>query len=115
MPDEALAALAESASEVEADPGSTIVTKGDFGYAMYLIEAGEADVHLNGEGAQGTLGPGDTFGEIALLVSGRRTAEVVARTPMQLISIFERDVRQACARVPALESSLRRIAGERLG
>lgn len=112
--DDALGALADSATEVGADAGATIVTKGDFGYALYLVEEGEADVHVDGDVASNTLGPGDSFGEIAMLVSGRRTAEVVARTPMRLISLFERDVRQACVRVPELESALRSIANERL-
>ncbi len=114
LPPDALAALADAAAEVDADPGATIVTHGDFGWVLYLIEEGEADVHVDGAAAPRLLGPGDTFGEIALLVSGRRTAEVVARTPMRLISLFDRDVRRACTQVPELETALRRTAGERL-
>ena len=114
LPPDALAALADAAAEVPADAGARIVTHGDFGYVLYLIEEGEAEVNVDGGTASRLLGPGDAFGEIALLVSGRRTAEVVARTPMRLISLFERDVRRACAQVPELETSLRRTAGERL-
>ena len=37
-----------------------------------------------------TLGPGDFFGEIALLETERRTASVIAETPMRLIVMFQR-------------------------
>ena len=60
------------------------------------------------------LGPGDTFGEIALLVTGRRTASVVARTEMRLLSLFDQDFQRIRPRVPELERALRRLGGERL-
>jgi CRP-like cAMP-binding protein len=67
-------------SEVEVDAGAEVMTLDDYGTAIYFIEEGHADVLTDrGEAAQ-TLGPGDTFGEIALLLTGQRTATVVART-----------------------------------
>jgi CRP/FNR family transcriptional regulator, cyclic AMP receptor protein len=38
------------------------------------------------------VGPGDVIGEIAVLASGRRTASVVATSPVQVIALFKRDV-----------------------
>ena len=115
LPAAELAELAAAMSEVEVDAGAPIVTHGDFGYVLYAIEAGEAEVRVDGAGTPRTLGPGELFGEIALLVTGRRTATVVARTPMRLLSLFDRDFQRVRARVPELERSLRRVGGERLG
>lgn len=54
-----------------------------------MIERGQADVIGDGR-AIGTLGPGDGFGEIALLRGYRRTASVRATTPMTLCSLNRR-------------------------
>ncbi len=59
------------------------------------------------------LGPGDTFGEISLLLTGQRTATVVARTPMRLLSLSGQDFDRIRVRVPELERSLRRLGLER--
>ena len=114
LPAAELDELASAMGEVEVDAGAPIVTHGDFGYVLYAIEEGEADVQVDGAEAPRTLGPGDLFGEIALLVTGRRTATVVASTPMRLLSLFDSDFQRVRSRVPELERSLRRLGGERL-
>jgi CRP-like cAMP-binding protein len=114
LPSEELEVLAAAMSEVEVAAGAPIVTSGDFGYILYLIEAGVADVQTDGDEVKRALGPGDSFGEIALLVTGRRTATVVARTPMRLLSLFDQDLQRVRARVPEFERSLRRLGGQRL-
>lgn len=100
-------------SEVEVEAGAKVVTVDDYGTAVYFIEQGEADV-LADEAAE-PLGPGDTFGEIALLLTGERSATVVARTPMQLLSLSGQDFQRIRAGVPELENSLRRLGAERAG
>src|SRR4051794_25481083 len=86
-----LALVASVVQESDAEEGQTLVSEGDFGYALYAIESGTATVSMIGvELAQ--LGPGDVFGEMAVIASGRRTATVVATSPMKLISLFNRDV-----------------------
>ena len=107
--------LAAAMSELEADAGTRVVTVDDYGTAIYFIEEGEADVLAGGDGATQVLGPGDTFGEIALLLTGQRTATVVARTPMRLLSLSGQDFEGIRARVPELERSLRRFGLERTG
>jgi len=102
-------------SELEVEAGAKVVTLDDYGTAIYFIEHGEADVDTEGGEATETLGPGDTLGEIALLLTGERTATVVARTPMQLLSLSGQDFERIRPRVPELERSLRRLGLERAG
>ena len=94
-------------------PGEQIATQNDFGYSFFAIADGDADVLVDDQIVT-NLGPGDFFGEIALLCTGRRTAAVVSTSPMKLFSLFDRDFRQIESRVPRLARELRRIAGERL-
>ena len=101
--------------EVEVEAGGRVVTIDDYGTAIYLIEQGHADVIRDGDDAIDLLGPGDVFGEIALLLTGQRTANVVARTPMRLLSLSGQDFERIRARVPEVERSLRRLGLERAG
>ena len=93
-------------SDLEVDAGQTLVTEGDFGYAMFAIAEGTADV-VQDETVLRTLGPGDVFGEIAFLSGGRRTATVVANTPMRLITVMNRDVWRLELEVPDVGAALR--------
>ena len=61
--------------------GETLIREGTEGAAFFLIEAGEATVTVGGE-ERATLGPGDYFGEIALIDEGPRSATVSARTSL---------------------------------
>ena len=115
LPEAELDELAPVMSEVEVEAGAEVITVDDYGTAIYFIEQGEADVLLDGDETTETLGPGDTFGEIALLLTGERSATVVARTPMQLLSLSGQDFQRIRAGVPELERSLRRLGAERAG
>ena len=101
-----LAPIAAAASVVDAAEGDALATEGDFGYALYAIESGTADVSADGEHLR-ALGPGDVFGEIAIISSGRRTATVTATSPMRLIALFKRDVWALEARSPEIVGRLR--------
>jgi CRP-like cAMP-binding protein len=115
LPAAELDELAAAMNEVEIETGAEVITQDDYGTALYFIEQGEADALPGGSDATQVLGPGDTFGEIALLLTGQRTATVVARTPMRLLSLSGQDFDRIRARVPELESSLRRLSVERAG
>ena len=61
--------------------GETVVKEGSDGAAFFLIESGEATVSVRGADRAG-LGPGDHFGEIALIDEGVRSATISATTDL---------------------------------
>jgi len=61
--------------------GETVTKEGLGGAAFFLIDAGEADVTVGGA-ARGKRGPGDFFGEIALIDEGARTATITATSEL---------------------------------
>jgi CRP-like cAMP-binding protein len=74
-----------------AEAGQVIVRQGEEGDALFLIESGQVEVRARDEGgdetAIATLGPGNYFGEIALVTGGPRNADVVALTPLTLLRL----------------------------
>ena len=106
--------VARACEEVEIEAGSTLVNEGDFGYAAYAITEGTADVLHDGAVIR-ALGPGDVFGEIAILSGGRRTATVVATTPMRVVSVLNRDMWRLERESPEIATALRATIEERLG
>lgn len=110
---EELEALAAAMGEAETEEGARVVTVDDYGTSIYFIEEGQAVVLDDDGEAIEVLGPGDTFGEIGLLLTGQRTATVVGRTPMHLLSLSGQDFERIRARVPEVERSLRRLGVER--
>jgi CRP-like cAMP-binding protein len=109
LPAAELDELATAMREVSIEASAKVVTVDDWGTAVYFIEQGEAEVLFDGGEPTQTLGPGDAFGEISLMLTGERTATVVARTPLRLLSLSGQDFERIRARVPELESSLRRL------
>ena len=74
---EELDLLVSWTEEHEVSRGQSLVSEGAAGYVFFVIEEGTAAVERDGEFLR-ELGPGDHFGEIAILDGGRRTATVVA-------------------------------------
>jgi MFS family permease len=81
--------VASSLIPVRADAGTEIIREGDHGDRFYVIDSGEVEVSAGGEQI-GTMGPGDHFGEIALLRDVPRTATVTAKGDVSLYAL-ERD------------------------
>lgn len=101
LPPEVRAELAEAFDEVHVPAGERIASQGDFAYELFAIVEGTARVEQDGV-AVATLGPGDLFGEIGLMLTGRRTAAIVAETPMQLLALFEQTFRRLSREHPEL-------------
>ena len=62
--------------------GDTVTSEGQTGVGFFVIESGTARVTVGGEERR-TLGPGDYFGEIALISRAPRSATVTADTPVR--------------------------------
>jgi CRP/FNR family cyclic AMP-dependent transcriptional regulator len=76
-----LRTVAEAMKESRFDAGSDVVTQGKGGVGFFVIADGTATVFVDGEQVR-TLGPGDYFGEIALIADSPRTATVTADTDL---------------------------------
>ncbi len=80
--DKELGRLVKVMRESRFNEGEAITTEGRSGVGFFLIEHGNATVSLRGEIVR-TLGPGDHFGEIALIDEGPRSATVTATTDLR--------------------------------
>lgn len=81
-----LQAIATATKEVTHEEGSVLAKEGDRGLGFFLIVDGTAKVSVNGRSRK-KLGPGDFFGEIALLDEGPRSATVTAESPIRLLGL----------------------------
>ena len=83
------------------ETGQTIVRQGDVGRVMYLIQSGSVEVLANdgraGEQRLAVLGPGEHFGEIAVLENRQRTATVRAIEPVAVLRISREQTQQLTA------------------
>jgi NADH dehydrogenase len=101
------------------EPGQAIFREGDHGDWLYIIEDGEVEVRKRVAGQEETpirrLGPGDCFGEIALLGDHVRTASTHSLTSTNALAI-DRDACQALlSTLPPLRDFFNRLLEERVG
>ncbi|MBI2238103.1 MAG: cyclic nucleotide-binding domain-containing protein [Actinobacteria bacterium] len=80
--------IARAAKEVSHKEGTAIAREGERGIGFFLILEGTAKVTIGGR-TRAKLGPGDFFGEVALLDGGPRTATVTATSPIKLLGLTE--------------------------
>jgi CRP/FNR family transcriptional regulator, cyclic AMP receptor protein len=102
----ALERLAAWTDEVDVAPGKRLVEEGALPHEFFVIEQGTAEV-LHAGTVVAELGPGDFFGELALLEEQRRTATVVATTPLHVVVMFVREFEQMEREMPELAERIR--------
>lgn len=88
--DRELTQIARAMDEVSVSPGKDIVTQGTLGHEFYLILDGRASVSRDGT-TVAELGPGQYFGEMALLDGAPRNATVTASEPTDLLVLGQRE------------------------
>jgi cAMP-binding proteins - catabolite gene activator and regulatory subunit of cAMP-dependent protein kinases len=97
----------------EVGPGVRLVGEGATGNAFFVI--GEGEVAVSAGGTEfATLGPGDFFGELALLRAGRRTATVTTTAPSRILVLFRNDFARLQAAHPRVAADLEAALQQRL-
>jgi CRP-like cAMP-binding protein len=113
LDDEALEAIAGAANEVEAPPGRPLTQPGTAGTGMFFIIEGTAVVET--KHGEVELGPGQFFGELALLKPDAiRTARVRAATPLRCLALDRASFRNLVATKPDVAAALLEVALGRL-
>ena len=93
-------------------PRFTIVKRGESADSMYIVATGEVEVDV--QPVAHRLGPGEFFGEIALLKESKRTATVTTVTECQLLVLGVGEFRRLVLDNPDLHDLLTKIMEERL-
>jgi len=113
LSDSELDRVGNSARERRYEPGAPIVSAGETGHGFYLIVEGRADVQREGHTIR-QLGPGDYFGELALLRDAPRSATVVARAPTTCLQLTQWDFKGILDSHPAIAVKLLGTVAERV-
>jgi CRP-like cAMP-binding protein len=112
LPDDVRQGFTAWVDELKVDEGRHLADQGDYAYELFAIEDGKAEVLRDGE-TIAELGPGEFFGEMGVLETGHRTATVVAKTSMTLLTLSHWDVKRMERQAPEAVEQLRRVIDER--
>lgn len=105
--------VAISADEREAPAGQDLTEQGQRGQEFFILVEGSVTVRRSGR-KLADLGPGDWFGEIAILTYKPRTATVTATSPVRLLVISDRAFRRVVETSPRIALKVLRNVAERL-
>lgn len=108
-----LEAIARAAKEITHTDGKVLAREGDRGIGFFLITDGTAKVTVGGK-ARAKLGPGDFFGEIALLDQGPRSATVTATSRVKLLGLTAWVFRGLVQEHPTIALKMLEVVASRL-
>jgi hypothetical protein len=98
-------------------PAEVIVREGEPGRSLFLIENGTVEVHTADPAGRrvilAELGPGDFFGEVAVLTGRPRTATILAKEPVTVIEITREDLDAVVGEYPEVRAVLERFYRQR--
>ena len=100
-----LALVARRAEDVTVPAGKVLVSEGETGQQFFVIMSGQAKLTRRGRKIA-LLGPGESFGELALLDKHPRNATAVAETPMELVVLGQREFAGLIDDVPGFARKL---------
>jgi len=100
-----LAIVARHCDEVDVDAGVVLCREGELAHEFGLILSGNADVKRAGR-KLASLGPGEFFGEMAILDPSPRSATVTSATPCKLVVMHRNDFALVIDTVPAVARKL---------
>ena len=101
-----LARVARSFEEKQVSAGTRLTLEGASGYSFFVIESGRVEVERGGEVLE-MLGPGDFFGEAAILTGKRRNATVMANSDVTVLVLFGTEFRVLERELPATAENIR--------
>lgn len=110
--DKELGFIASRVDEVDLPAGKVLTEKGRSGGDFFIILEGQAEV--DADQGKRTLGPGEFFGEIALIDNGPRTATVRAVTPMRCLVLGHAQFRDVLHQNGEIAVKILRAVTERL-
>jgi CRP/FNR family cyclic AMP-dependent transcriptional regulator len=105
--------IAMLADEIDLNEGKEMTRQGTPGREFFVLLEGSADVKKNNRKVN-TLGPGDFFGEIALVSREPRTATVTATSPVRALVITDRSFRRLLDDAPRVQTKVMEALAERL-
>ena len=105
--------LGESFKERTFNSGEPVATEGEGGAGFFVIESGEASVTVHGD-ERGRLGPGDYFGDVAMIDQGDRTASIKAESDLKCYGLTFWDFRPIVESEPRIAWPLLQAMAKRL-
>ena len=108
-----IARIASLTTEIDVPAGKVLMRQGDPGRECFVIEDGTARATIRGRKST-KLGPGECFGELALLHSAPRAATVTAETDMRLVVLGSREFSTLIEDVPSVAGKVLAAMAERV-
>jgi CRP/FNR family cyclic AMP-dependent transcriptional regulator len=108
-----LARIAMVADEIDFRPGKTLIREGELGREFFVLIDGSAQISRKGKPID-TAGPGDFFGEMALLADQPRNATVTTTSAVNALVVTARSFRDMIGDNPLIALKVMRAVAERL-